>query len=50
MEENEYIARNDFIGLSTEEKPTKVVTGSTYYEVDTGEFFIYYVNQWYEQY
>lgn len=47
--ENEYIARNDFLGLSSEEKPTQVVDGSTYYEVDTTNFYIYYKGTWYKQ-
>ena len=44
--------RSDLIGLSTEEKPLtgeKVVDGSTFYEVDTGKFFIFYKGTWYEQ-
>lgn len=45
----EFITRFDFIGLSTESKPTEVASGSTFYEVDTSTLFIYYKTQWYEQ-
>ena len=41
--------RKDLIGLSTEVKPTDMADGTTFYEVDTGAFFIYYDGQWYEQ-
>lgn len=42
--------RFDFIGLSTDSKPTaKAVDGSTFYEVDTSTFFIFYKGTWYEQ-
>lgn len=46
--------RWDFIGLSTDEKPTpetseKVVDGSTYYCSDTSKLFVWYKNQWYEK-
>ena len=42
--------RFDFIGLSSEDKPTaEAVDGSTFYEVDTSKFYIYYKEQWYEQ-
>ena len=34
--------RMDFIGLSNEAKPTDTVNSSTFYEVDTSKFFIYY--------
>lgn len=43
-----YIARNDYLGLSTEPKPSPVVTGSTFFEVDTENFYIYYKGEWYE--
>lgn len=42
----------NFLGLSDEVKPMsgdKVIDGSTYYECDTGKFFIYYKDTWYEQ-
>lgn len=41
--------RKDLIGLSDETKPTDEVDGTTFYEVDTGAFFIYYDGTWYEQ-
>lgn len=39
----------DFIGLSTEEKQTDVANGSTFWEVDTSKFYIFYKGTWYEQ-
>ena len=44
----EYIARNDYLGLSTEAKPSPVVDGTTFFEVDTEKFYIYYKGEWYE--
>ena len=49
---NEY--RWDFMGLSTEDKPTKatsenVTDGSTYYEVDTSKLYVFYGSEWYEK-
>ena len=46
--------RWDFIGLSTDSKPTpatseKVADGSTYYEGDTSKLYIWYGTQWYEK-
>ena len=46
--------RWDFIGLSTDEKPTpanskKVVDGSTFYEADTSKLFVWTRDQWYEK-
>jgi hypothetical protein len=47
--------RFDLIGLSTDTKPTKLpdetplAVGSTFYEVDTSDFYILYNNTWYEQ-
>lgn len=46
--------RWDFIGLSTDNKPTpdespKVVNGSTYYESDTSKLFVFYKDTWYER-
>lgn len=45
--------RWDFIGLSTESKPTatsnKVVDGSTFYEADTSKLYIWVKDQWYEK-
>lgn len=45
------ILRYDDIGLSTEPKPdaTNAAKGATYYEVDTGKFWIAYKGQWYDQ-
>ena len=50
--ENHY--RWDFIGLSTDNKPTpsdsqKVVNGSTFYCSDNSKLYIWYKNQWYER-
>lgn len=51
MVENHY--RWDFIGLSTDDKPTidnpKVTDGSTYYESDTSKLYVWYKDQWYEK-
>ena len=41
--------RKDFIGLSTESKPTDVIDGTTFYEVDTSTLYIYYAGTWYKQ-
>lgn len=46
--------RWDFIGLSSQEKPTpatseKVVDGSTFYEGDTSKLYVFCKNQWYEK-
>ena len=46
--------RWDFIGLSTDEKPTastspKVTDGSTYYCSDTSKLYVWYKDQWYEK-
>lgn len=45
--------RWDFIGLSTDSKPTatsnKVVDGSTFYEADTSKLFIWTKDRWYEK-
>lgn len=42
--------RFDFLGLSTEDKPTtNLVNGTTFYEVDTMKFYIYYKGTWYLQ-
>lgn len=50
--ENHY--RWDFIGLSTDEKPTpatskKVTNGSTYYTSDDSKLYVWYEDQWYER-
>ena len=49
---NEY--RWDFIGLSTDTKPTpatseNVTDGSTYYEVDTSKLYVWCQDDWYEK-
>ena len=46
--------RWDFIGLSTDTKPTpatsnQVVDGSTYYEADTSKLFFWTKDQWYRK-
>lgn len=46
--------RWDFIGLSTDQKPTPstsklVVDGSTYFEADTSKLYFWYNNQWYNK-
>ena len=50
--ENHY--RWDFIGLSTDSKPTpatsyKVTDGSTFYEANTSKLYVWYSTQWYER-
>lgn len=47
-------ARWNFIGLSTEEKPTpatsdKVVDGSTFFEADSSKLYFWTNDQWYEK-
>lgn len=39
----------DLIGLSTEAKPSNQIDGTTFYCVDTSEFYIYYKGTWYKQ-
>lgn len=46
--------RWDFVGLSTDEKPTpetseKVVDGSTFYCSDTSKLYVYCKDNWYER-
>ena len=46
--------RWDFIGLSTDEKPTpatsdKVVDGSTFYCSDNSKLYVFCKDQWYEK-
>lgn len=44
------VFRTDIVGLSTEPLPTKgLQNGSTYYAVDTKQFYIYYEGTWHEQ-
>lgn len=52
--ETQQFTRWDFIGLSTDEKPTpttsnKVVDGSTFYEADTSKLYFWTKTQWYEK-
>ena len=52
MVNNHY--RWDFIGLSTDEKPTpetseKVVDGSTFYCSDTSTLYVFCKDNWYER-
>ena len=47
-------SRWDFIGLSSEDKPTpatskKVVDGSTFFEADTSRLYIWTRTQWYRK-
>lgn len=40
----------DYVGLSTEEKPTEdIEDGSTFLEVDKGDTYIFYEGTWYKQ-
>lgn len=46
--------RWDFIGLSTDDKPTpqtsnKVTDGSTFYCSDTSKLYVFYKGTWYER-
>lgn len=45
--------RWDFIGLSSEEKPTadniKVTDGSTYFEADTSKLYFWTNGRWYQK-
>lgn len=45
--------RWDFIGLSTDTKPTadnpKVTDGSTFYEANTSKLYFWVGSQWYEK-
>lgn len=45
--------RWDFIGLSTDTKPTadnpRVADGSTYYESNTSKVYVWYKDRWYEK-
>lgn len=48
------LTRWDFIGLSSEEKPTpansnKVVDGSTFYEANTSKLYFWTKDRWYEK-
>ena len=41
--------RYDYIGLSTDTKPTTPIDGSTFYEADTSKLYFWYKNEWYEK-
>ena len=43
------MAHFDLVGLSTEAKPTNLKDGSTYFEVDTSDLYIFYKGTWYKQ-
>jgi hypothetical protein len=50
----DFNTRWDFIGLSTDEKPTpatsnKVVNGSTFFEADTSKLYFWTNDQWYNK-
>lgn len=50
----QFNTRWDFIGLSTDSKPTpatsnKVVDGSTYFEADTSKLYFWTKGQWYNK-
>lgn len=50
----QFNTRWDFIGLSTDSKPTpttsdKVVDGSTYFEADTSKLYFWVRGQWYNK-
>ena len=49
-----YTIRYDFIGLSSDVKPTpstsdKVTDGSTFYEADTSKLYFWTQGQWYNK-
>ena len=43
------MARFDLVRLSTESKPTNVKDGSTCFEVDTSNLYVFYKGTWYLQ-
>lgn len=47
MEINRF--RVDLLGLSSEDKPESATNGTTYYEVDTTDLYIWYKGTWYKQ-
>lgn len=47
MEINRF--RVDLLGLSSEDKPKSAVDGTTFYEVDTTDLYIFYKGEWYKQ-
>ena len=42
-------AGDRFTGLSTDTKPTNILDGALFTELDTGKTFIYYSSEWVEQ-
>ena len=49
MKRLNFLVQGDYIGLSSDEKPTdNVEDGSTLYCVDTKEMFMFYKGTWYE--
>ena len=41
------IIKKDFIGLSTDTKPTELIApNSSFYEYDTGKYYIYTGSSW----
>ena len=54
MDNTDFYTRWDFIGLSSEVKPTpetssKVVNGSTFFEADTSRLYFWTNDQWYRK-
>lgn len=52
--DTQQFSRWDFIGLSSDEKPTpatssKVVDGSTYFVADTSELYFWTKDNWYKK-
>lgn len=41
-------AQYDLVGLSTESKPTDLKDGSTFLEVNTSDFYMFYKGTWYK--
>lgn len=41
--------RYDYIGLSTDTKPSTATNGSTFYAVDTSKLYFLYKGTWYEK-
>lgn len=40
------VSRCDFIGLSTDEKPTNILANSMFLELDTGDFYYFTGATW----
>ena len=43
------MAHFDLVGLESESKPTNVKDGSTFFEVDTSNLYVFYKGTWYLQ-